>query len=365
MQHERIIIPTHEFYPKRGGIAIYVEEMANCLHQNQYPVEVWAPKHPELQNKPFPYPIIQLNNKGSLSWKDRRTTALQLLKNQKTLKQSTLLIAEPGPLLTLLDLDKRGIFPYQNLMLIIRCARKKQRRQQLQSLLNKAYRIGNISRFTELLLLRYFKVDKAKLCRVPGGLRSDFQIYPKQATSNEFTTILSVGRIHPRKGQLALIEAVARYNKEFRKQIRLRFVGPKSNPSYQLHCQQFAKKNEISCEFLNNISDADLPAQYAQADLFALTSQHTKLSVEGYGLCLIEANAAGLPVIAHRSGGIPNAIIHNKTGILVSPHNRQQLADAIQLLANNSKLRQTLAHNGQQHARRHSWQHNIDALFSA
>jgi glycosyltransferase involved in cell wall biosynthesis len=62
-------------------------------------------------------------------------------------------------------------------------------------------------------------------------------------------------------------------------------------------------------------------------DLFVLPSLN-----EGMGRALIEAMAAGLPVIASRVGGIPAVISHERTGLLVSPRDADALAEALRRL---------------------------------
>jgi phosphatidylinositol alpha-1,6-mannosyltransferase len=61
--------------------------------------------------------------------------------------------------------------------------------------------------------------------------------------------------------------------------------------------------------FLGNLPDAELDRVYAQADVFALTSIDHGHSVEGFGLVYLEASAHGLPVVAHRVGGVAEAVV--------------------------------------------------------
>ncbi|MCH7819780.1 MAG: glycosyltransferase [Candidatus Marinimicrobia bacterium] len=75
-------------------------------------------------------------------------------------------------------------------------------------------------------------------------------------------------------------------------------------------------------------------------DIFVLASKK-----EGMGTSLLDAQSVGLPVIACETGGIPEIIVHGKNGILVPPENEQKLANAILLLANNYKLRESLGQN--------------------
>ncbi len=67
---------------------------------------------------------------------------------------------------------------------------------------------------------------------------------------------------------------------------------------------------------------------------------------EAFGLTLAEAGLAKLPVIASRVGGIPEVVVHNKSGILIEPNNHQALSSALLTLIKNPKRRKSLGENG-------------------
>ncbi|OYT68517.1 MAG: glycosyl transferase, partial [Armatimonadetes bacterium CP1_7O] len=81
------------------------------------------------------------------------------------------------------------------------------------------------------------------------------------------------------------------------------------------------------------------------ADIFALPSQH-----EGNPMALMEAMAAGLPVVASRVGGIPELIAESETGILVEPNAEQSLIQALQSLTANAALRLQMGQAARQRA---------------
>ena len=77
-------------------------------------------------------------------------------------------------------------------------------------------------------------------------------------------------------------------------------------------------------------------------DVFVLPSQY-----EGFGIALIEAMAAGLPVIGTDVGGVPEIITHQQTGLLVPPGDAQALATAIERFLLDGALAQAMAKAGQ------------------
>jgi phosphatidylinositol alpha-1,6-mannosyltransferase len=91
---------------------------------------------------------------------------------------------------------------------------------------------------------------------------------------------------------------------------------------------------------LGFVPDDELPALYNAADLFVLASRRYDLLVEGFGIAIVEASASGLPVIASRSGGIPEAVREGETGFLVDPDDPAAVAaTAIRLLGDDALRR--------------------------
>jgi phosphatidylinositol alpha-1,6-mannosyltransferase len=75
----------------------------------------------------------------------------------------------------------------------------------------------------------------------------------------------------------------------------------------------------------------ELPAHYAAGDVFAMPCRTRRrgLEVEGLGIVYLEAAATGLPVVAGRSGGAPDAVLADETGVLVDGHSDEQIGAAV------------------------------------
>jgi glycosyltransferase involved in cell wall biosynthesis len=101
-----------------------------------------------------------------------------------------------------------------------------------------------------------------------------------------------------------------------------------------------------------------IPGLLQQMDVFALPS-----TWEGFGVSAVEASAMELPVVASNVHGVPDVVVHNRTGVLVPPANPQALAAAIERLASDAGLRRSLGHAGRAFVERHyRWQDNAGRM---
>jgi phosphatidylinositol alpha-1,6-mannosyltransferase len=70
------------------------------------------------------------------------------------------------------------------------------------------------------------------------------------------------------------------------------------------------------------------------------------LEVEGLGIVYLEASACGIPVIVGKSGGAPDAVINNKTGLIVDGRNTSEIAEAVCKLLSDKELAQKMGDEG-------------------
>jgi phosphatidylinositol alpha-1,6-mannosyltransferase len=149
--------------------------------------------------------------------------------------------------------------------------------------------------------------------------------------------IVSVGRLVHRKGQDRLIEAMPEIVKSV-PDAHLLLIG---EGPYREHLQKLVHKHglESSVTFIGRIQYKDLPMYLCAGDVFAMPSRSRLmgLEVEGLGIVYLEASSCGLPVLAGNSGGAPDAVVQNETGIVVDgTDDRQIAAAAIELLSDSA-----------------------------
>jgi phosphatidylinositol alpha-1,6-mannosyltransferase len=151
----------------------------------------------------------------------------------------------------------------------------------------------------------------------------------------EKKVIVSVGRLVHRKGQDHLIESMPQILKSV-PSAHLLLVG---EGPYREHLQKLVTeyKLETAVTFIGRIQYKELPMYICAGDIFAMPSRSRLmgLEVEGLGIVYLEASSCGLPVLAGNSGGAPDAVVQNKTGLVVDGTDNQQIASAaIELLTN-------------------------------
>jgi glycosyltransferase involved in cell wall biosynthesis len=104
------------------------------------------------------------------------------------------------------------------------------------------------------------------------------------------------------------------------------------------------KENNITDKvtFMTNATDDQLAKEYSTASIFVLPSIE-KCGTEGFGMVLLEAMAFYIPIIAAKTGGIPEVLDNGECGILVQAKSSIALRDAITKLHANPSLRHALA----------------------
>jgi len=176
-----------------------------------------------------------------------------------------------------------------------------------------------------------------------AGLREE--VRRELGLSPDDRLFLAVGNPRPEKGFEDLIDATALLGKEARGKVRA-YTAVAGRFDGSAYCRMLSGRVEEQgvqdrCLFLGYRKDT--AALYSAADAFVLSSRS-----EGLPMVILEAMTAGLPVIATRVGGVPDAV--GDRGLLVDPGAPEALASAMARMVEDDDLAQGLGRAGQRHA---------------
>lgn len=177
----------------------------------------------------------------------------------------------------------------------------------------------------------------------PEQFETQPSAYVSQKFSAPMRNILFVGRIAPNKCVENLILAFAWYSNVIERQSRLIIVGSDRSASrYYLMLRMLAAELVLPNVCFEHFASAQrLPAYYDIADVFVTASEH-----EGYCLPVVEAMCKGVPVIAMRTGGIPEAL--GGAGVMYEEATPAELAELINRVIVDSGLRGEILESQQQ-----------------
>lgn len=145
--------------------------------------------------------------------------------------------------------------------------------------------------------------------------------------------VLGVSRLVPRKGFDVVIDAVAQLPG-----VQLAIAGAGRDRS------RLERRARGRVAFLGRVPDADLPALYASADVFAMCCRDRwhGLEAEGFGIVFLEAAACGVPAVAGRSGGAHEAVADCESGFVVAPRDVAAVRSSIDRLLRDEALRRRM-----------------------
>ncbi len=156
--------------------------------------------------------------------------------------------------------------------------------------------------------------------------------------------LLSVGRLVRRKGFDKVIEALPEVLKRVPNLVYVIIGDGPELKSYELRVTSYGLKEHV--KIIEHAGDTDRDSWYNISDIFIMPSRSFNGDFEGFGIVYLEANLAGKPVIAGRSGGTADAVVDSVTGLMVNPEKVNEITEAIVKLALDPELRQKLGEQG-------------------
>ncbi len=237
-------------------------------------------------------------------------------------------------------------------------------------LLKKADKIIAVSFFSKKEILKKVNLTEEKIIVLTPGVDT-LRFHPEvdslgvkeRHNLKDRRVLLTVSRLDTNKGIDKMIKLLPAIRKKF-PGVTYLIVGGGSEENYLKNLA--AKITPESVIFVGEVSDRDLPAYYAVADMFILLTREVLKGnlVEGFGIVLLEASASQKPIIAGRTGGVLEAVVDKQTGLLVDPSNDKEIIKAIEKLLIDKSLAAKLAKEAREMVvRDFSWQKKSQRLM--
>lgn len=189
---------------------------------------------------------------------------------------------------------------------------------------------------------------------------ADLELVNKFGLSGK-TVLLSVSRLDERKGHSHMLKALGKI-RGIIPDFHYLIVGdgPERKRIESL-IAELGLDRHVS--MVGKVAATELADFYNVCDLFVLANRNIEGDLEGFGMVFLEANACGKAVLGGRTGGTSEAVIENRTGLLVDPEKIDEIASALQTLILQPELRKRLGANGLQRARADfAWSDRVERL---
>lgn len=370
----RLLLVTPDFPPDVGGTQTYALELARRLHARCDDFAVMAPSRggAAAADAALPFEVIRPRASGD-------AFALASLRRMFALRRrfdTTFHVLWPTALaaLTLRRFGWKGrvfVSAHARELLIdpapFRLLRKLY--GQLRRIaITRADGVFPVSRYTADLLGALGAISERVV--IVGNGTDPAHFYPNGHSTPEAVpalggrVVLTVSRLTMRKGIDTVIRAlpgVARAVSD------VSYVVAGSGPD-ESRLRRLAQSEGVAdrVHFIGRVDYASLPDYYNACDVFAMPALDMHPDVEGFGIVFLEANACAKPVIGARSGGIPDAIRHEETGLLVEPGDATATAEALIRLLTDRDLAARLGRQGRARVLAEAtWDHSADQLYGA
>jgi glycosyltransferase involved in cell wall biosynthesis len=208
-----------------------------------------------------------------------------------------------------------------------------------KKVMHKVDALTTISTFIKDALVAKFQISAARIEVIPYGVEIERfsplikgdEIRNKFGLQNGEKIILTVQRLHVRKGVQFALEAFSEVEKKYT-DVKFLIVGDGPEKKVLLRlAEDLAIQDKVI--FAGAVENSDLPQYYAAADIFAFHSIY-----EGFGIVMIEAAASGKPIVTTGSGGSLDIVRNGLNGLLVPAKDSRALADAMMKVLENPEL---------------------------
>lgn len=378
---------THEFAPFRGGAATYVRETAAAARRLGVDARVLAPDYRGQVPLTEPgmdaersLPVTRFSGGGKLGPVGVAEMAAGIWQHRRALAGAPVIAGSAGALMALVVLERAGVFRPGRLLVflhgseILKLRRRRFWRALAPGFLRRWPHVAVASNYVRDLWLAEDNPGRADTVHLAPCACSETFLEqarlavanrPRDATDQGGTLdVLTLARLHPRKGQVHVARALGRLPAALRARVRYVVAGTGAE-SYRHEVEAACAAAGVHFVGPLRVADDERAAVYAGAAVYAQASVTLPESVEGFGITYLEAAACGLPVAAWSSGGTAEAVRDGTTGLLAPEGDEGALAGVLQRLLEDPALRAHFGRAGQEFARSFRWEGAARALVQA
>jgi len=356
----KIILLAADFPPSMGGIQHYSASLADSAYSTGVDVRVIAIRQPgsEQFDAAASYEILRVPGGSKWAvWQQMRQAAQMMAEGEgQTVIVATKWFPEgpaavqaahkAGAISALIGYDREFALHGLN---IVKWAMQK-------------YVLGHseIIFATTAFAAQQFQsmgVPRVKIYHLSGGVDSD-KFYPDPEGAariredlglSDAPVIVTISRLAAHKGHRYVLQALPLVQMQV-PDVRYVIVG---DGPYRQQLEKYAHRYDVTGRvvFTGRVSAQQLRAYYTMADVMAMPSfDVARKPTEGFGLTYLEANACGTPVIGAMTGGVPEAVEHEVSGLLVPPRDFRAVAKALIRLLGDPDYAKALGESGRTRA---------------
>ena len=351
-----ILLLTGEFPPRHGGIATYTLGLARAAARAGHAVTVFAPAVDDEADRAFdaacPFAVERYRQDGPWTvfgplvprtWRivsRRRWDIVHAIDTPHARALAVINLVRRAPYIATVHGDE-----------LLWCRGLRRALWRLLGAYRTAERIVCNSEFTRNLLFAnrfvpptmrtvtsYCGVDEFWFGAEPddGGVRARLGI------PEDRDIVLTVARLDERKGHRLALAALEQLPDAVKARSCYVVVGAELSGAHASELRLAATSIGLPVIFTGALPDRDVRALYRAAAVFCMPNEPHPDRVEGFGQAFLEAGAQGVPSLATRIGGIPEAVLDGQTGLLVPSLDVGALARALERLLTDRTLRERL-----------------------
>lgn len=333
------LIATSEFPPLPGGIGNHAYNLAKQLNERGFKVSVISNARGNRQqeenylNERLNGVNVQLIERaGSIITYFRRLNAIR--KASRSLRKEDVIWLSGK--FWVISAQWLKVKPGVQVIAVIHGTEIGFRSELFRKGLERCHKIISVSSFTHKKLINRYPRLAGRSTVINNGHDLHGSSIRSGMLSNGPIKLVTVGNVHPRKGQDAVIRVLPFLRKVF-PGIEYHIIGI---PSYQKQFTTLAKRMNVAdmLTFHGKVSDNTLVDLLKEMDVFIMLSQELDNGdFEGFGIAILEANAMGIPAIGSKDSGIEDAISDGNSGFLVNHNDPDEVIDSLKkILANYS-----------------------------